>query len=87
MSVRNVDANEIDNHVKIFLSTCDRFCKSYWNSNETPFWARTGNFPTLLCLAEQRDYHGPIRWYWEGTGERFIQELKKVLVSMRRNYP
>ena len=38
----------------------------------------------LLCLAEQKKRHGPIRWYWEGTSERFIQQLKKVLVAMRR---
>ena len=37
-------------------------------------------------MAEQHNYHCPIKKYWEGTGERFIQELKKVLLSMCRNY-
>ena len=52
---------------------------------EIPFWAETGNFPTLLNLAYQRKQHGPMRWYWEGTSERYIQQLKKHLVSMRKN--
>jgi len=84
MSPRNPGAEEIEEHVKIFLSCCHRFSRSYYDRSEVPFWARTGNFPTLLCLAEQRRRHGPIRWYWEGTSERFIQKLKKVLTSMRR---
>ena len=84
MSPRDANADEVDEHVKFFLSCCDRFAKCYYNDSVKPFWANTGNFPTLLCLGEQRRRHGPIRWYWEGTSERFIQQLKKVLVSMRK---
>ena len=57
---------------------------SYYSASVKPFWANTGNFPTLLCLSDQRKRHGPIRWHWEGTSERFIQQLKKVLIAMRR---
>ncbi len=85
MSPRDPESAEIENHVKLFLSACDRFCRSYWGTSKIPFWAKTGNFPTLLGLASQRMWHGPMRWYWEGTGERFIQKLKEVLVSMRKN--
>ena len=84
MSTRNVIGQVIDEHVKLFLSTCHRFCRSYFQKNTTPFWANTGNFPTLLCLGEQIDRFGPVRLYWEGTRERYIQELKKHLVGMRR---
>ena len=84
MSPQDPDGKEIDMHVKLFLSCCHRFAKTYWDADVTPFWAKTGNFPTLLCLADQRNRHGPIRWYWEGTSERFIQQLKKHLVSMTR---
>ena len=84
MSPRDPLAPEIDEHVKMFLSCCHRYSRSYYDKDVRPFWANTGNFPTLLCLAEQRQRHGPIRWYWEGTSERFIQQLKKVLVSMRK---
>ena len=84
MSTQDSNADEIDLHVKLFLSCCDRFAKSYWDKSKIPFWANTGNFPTLLCLADQRQRHGPIRWFWEGTSERFIQHIKKYLVSMTR---
>ena len=56
----------------------------YFAQDVKPLRAKTGNFPTLLNLAEQRARFGPIRWYWEGTNERFIGELKKYLVSMRK---
>ena len=84
MSPKDPGSVEIDGHVKVFLSCCHRFSRSYYVSTVTPFWANTGNFLTLLCLAEQRDRHGLVRWYWEGTSERFIQQLKKHLASMRK---
>ena len=77
MSPRDPRAPEIDEYVKMFLSCCHRFLRSYYKGDEKPFWANTGNFPTLLCLADQRQRHGPIRLYLEGTSERFIQKLKK----------
>lgn len=86
MSPRDPSPDEIDEHVKLFLSCCHRYSRSYYDENTLPFWANTGNFPTLLCLAEQCRRHGPIRWYWEGTSERFIQQLKKVLASMRKTH-
>ncbi|KAL7545464.1 hypothetical protein ACHAWF_008818, partial [Thalassiosira exigua] len=43
----------------------------------------TGIFTSLLNLREQIAYHGDKRWYWEGTRERFIQAVKKMLSSMR----
>ena len=74
----------IDAHVSIFLSCCDRFVKSYYDPGVEPFWAKTGNFPSLKNLPRQIQYFGPLRWYWEGTRERYIQQVKQVLVSMRK---
>ena len=85
MSTRNIIGEVIGEHVKLFLSTCHRFSQSYFQKDKTPFWANTGNFPTLLCLGKQVDRFGPVRLYREGTRERYIQELKKHLVGMRRN--
>ena len=78
-------AAEIDSHIKVFLSCCHRFSRSHYDKIQVPFWASPGNFLTLLCIAAQRYHHGPMRWYWEGTSERYIQTLKKELTSMRRN--
>ena len=74
----------IDRHIKIFLACCQRFCDLYFSSDTIPFWANTSNFLSLLNLPSQIDRFGPIRWYLEGTRERFIQTVKKVLVSMRK---
>jgi len=84
MSPQDPAAEEIEEHVKVFLSCCHHFSRSYYNQSDIPFWAKTGSFPTLLCLAEQRRRHRPIHWYWEGTSERFIQKLKKVLTLMKK---
>ena len=84
MSPRDPNVSIIDRHVKIFLSCCHQYSTSYYDSNTIPFWASTGNFPSLLNLGEQIGQYGPLRWYWEGTRERFIQSVKKVLISMRK---
>ena len=84
MSPRGITEREVDNAVKLFLSCCHQFSKSYWKDSVDPFWSTKGNYPTLLCLPFQQRRHGQVRWYWEGTSERFIQTLKKELVSMRR---
>ena len=77
MSPKDNTETEIDNAVKLFLSGAHQFSKEYWNDDVEPFWSRTGNYPTLLCLPAQQRQHGPVRWYWEGTSKRYIQTLKK----------
>ena len=85
MSPKDPVVHIIDRHIKLFLSCCHRFCQLYYHDDQDPFWATTQNFPSLLNLAVQIEKYGPIRWYWEGTRERFIQTVKKVLVSMRKS--
>ncbi|KAL7524808.1 hypothetical protein ACHAWF_002243 [Thalassiosira exigua] len=84
MSPRVPNLAMIDRHVKVFLSCCNRFCQSYYTSATVPFLAAKGNFISLLNLHDQIARHGPLRWYWEGTRERYIQSVKKVLSSMRK---
>ena len=85
MSNHDGDAVVDGRFVKFFLSCCNRFAEKYYGRQDVPFWANTGNFPSLLNLEEQIEKFGKLRWYWEGTRERFIQTVKKVLVSMRRS--
>ena len=85
MSPKDPVVHIIDRHIKLFLSCCHRFCQLYYHNNKDPFWATTQNFPSLLNLAAQIEKYGPIRWYWEGTQERFTQTVNKVLVSMRKS--
>ena len=67
MSPQDPVVSDIDRHIKVFLSCCHRFCQLYYSDDQTPFWAVTSNFPSLLNLAAQIGKYGPIRWYWEGT--------------------
>ena len=84
MSPTNPCVDLIERHIKVFLSACHNFASGYYTADVIPFWAGTQNFPSLLNLPRQIRTFGPIRWYWEGTRERFIQTIKKVLVSMRK---
>ena len=85
MSPRDPDVEKIDLSVKIFLSCGHRFVRSHYSPETVPFWASKGNEVSLLNLASQIKYRGPIRLYWEGTRERFIQTVKKVLCSLRKS--
>ncbi len=83
MSENGQCPRNVGRHVKIFLQCCQNFSVSYWTRNVEPFWATTGNYPSLLNLEEQIINRGCCRWWWEGTRERFIQTVKEVLVSLR----
>ena len=83
MSPDDGSSDAIDAHVKLFLSCCNRFVISYRGKDAVPFWSTTGNFPSLLNLGTQIREYGSVRLYWGGTRERFIQTVKKWLVSMR----
>ena len=84
MTPRKQDPRILDAHVKLFLSCCQKFATSYYSAEVVPFWATTGNFPSLLNIPGQVEYFGPVCWYWEGSRERYIQTVKCVLVSMRK---
>ena len=75
----------VDNHVKIFLGCCNQYSRGMYGDRAEPFWCKTGNFPTLLCLPAQIRRYGPVRWYWEGTSERHIQDVKRFLTAYRRS--
>ena len=85
MTPRDTSTYFIDRHVKVFLSCCHRFCQAYYSDGVTEFWSTTANFPSLLNLAEQVNNHGRLRWYWDGTRERYIQSVKKILKNLRKS--
>ncbi len=84
MSKRDIDPDEIDLLIKEFLSCCDRLSKSHYGLNEESFLFAKSNFLSLLNLPEQIRSFGHLRLYWEGTRERFIQSVKKVLKNLRK---
>jgi hypothetical protein len=85
MTPRDSSVGLIDAHVKLFLSCCNRFAESYRGKDQVPFWSTKGNFLSLLNLAQQVEDYGSLRWYWDGTRERYIQTVKKELIAMRKS--
>lgn len=84
MSYRDINVDLIDDHIKIFLSCCDRLSQLEEGDKDDPFWLNKGNFISLLNIPDQIRRFGHIRLYWEGTRERFIQRVKKSLKSIRQ---
>ena len=84
MTDNTVSASEVGQHVKLFLSCCQKYYKTFYDSNSTknPFW-NGPNFLSLLNLPKQIDQFGTMRLHWEGVHERFIQEIKPHLKNMR----
>ena len=89
MSDTQYQINVIENHIKIFLSICHSyekdigFEKNKSGNNVYPFWYNKSNFVSLLNLTKQIEQYGPIRLYWEGLNEKFIQKVKPLLKNKR----
>jgi hypothetical protein len=78
------EAAEIDRHVKIFLTTVDRYDASKRRKGVKPkekeaIWKRKYNYISLLNLAEDIRRYGGLRQLWEGSfmGEGSLQLLKR----------
>ena len=81
MSRSNTSVQEISDIIKIFLSTCHNFDKTFGFSKDpaNPFWFKKSNFISLLNLPGQINKFGPLYLYWEGVKERYIQFVKPLL--------
>jgi len=85
MSREKESKEELDRHIKIFLSCCHRFCEVYYHRNTEEFWCNKGNFLSLLNLPDQIEYFGNLHLCWEGIFEAAIQPTKKELKYVRKN--
>lgn len=79
------DTKKIDAYIKFYLS-CGHQASKLIDGKGELFWMDRGNQLSLLNLPAQISRFGPVRWYWEGVSEAFIQEVKPYLiVSMRKS--
>ena len=84
MSNMNIDTTILLAYIKLFLSACDLFKnKVYIMHNDDAMWYSKGNFLSLLNLPRQVLKFGNLRYYWEGSRERSIQQIKPYLINMR----
>ena len=83
MSSTKEHGDGIDDYVKLFLSACNAFCNVTQKESVSGFWSGKANFISLLNLYEQVKHFGPLRQYWEGIQERFIQHVKPLLSNIR----
>ena len=78
-----VTTGNIDDHVKLFLSCVHKLDDTVNAANQKNLIKDTANYLSLLNLPEQIRRYGPLHLYWEGNRERFIQELKPMLLHPR----
>lgn len=90
-----VTTDELDRNIKIFLScwnhvegAFEKILSATNNSGgddngEGNGIFTKGNFLSLLNIPEQVSYFGPLRLFWEGNSEFYIQKIKKELDHVR----
>ena len=85
MSRTRVNVYEIDDYIKLFLTSVHSFeVRTYVQDNTHNYsWYSKGNFLSLLNLPDQITKFGHIRNYWEGTRERYIQLVKPFMKNNR----
>ena len=84
----HIDRNTFLAYIKLFLSACDLFeNKVYIMHNNDAMWYSKGNFLSLLNLPSQVLKFGNLRYYWEGSRERSIQQIKPYLINIRLTSP
>ena len=83
MCKQTLPKERLDVSIKIFLSCCHFFCIQYFQEaggrELTEFWFTKSNFMGLLNIPDQFDYYGKFRNYWDGSFERSVQSLKRVV--------
>lgn len=77
------DVDKIDSYIRVYLTCAHRASKRI-NGKGEDVWMDRGNHLSLLNLPAQIARHGPIRWYYEGVQEAYIQEVKPHLVANMR---
>ena len=86
MSKYNDDPKPIMEYTKLFLSCVDKFESAiYLKETLQPIWTSRGNFLSLLNLPLQQQYFGTVRNFWEGERERYIQQIKPLLINLRQS--
>eukprot|EP00956_Cyclotella_meneghiniana_P041194 scaffold218340_cov38-Cyclotella_meneghiniana.AAC.1 len=82
------DSTKIDMYIKIFLSSVHRSAKLVMGKTDGDAWlTNKANPVSLLNLTEQLEHFGPLRWYWEGVCERYIQIVKPYLIKNMHRTP
>ena len=85
MSNTEVSVHEVDDYIKLFLTSVHNFeVRTYVQDGNHDFsWYTKGNFLSLLNLPDQIQKFGHIRNYWEGSRERYIQLVKPFMKNNR----
>ena len=85
MSNTEVSVHEVDDYIKLFLTSVHNFeVRTYvQDSNHDFSWYSKGNFLSLLNLPSQIQKFGHLRNYWEGSRERYIQLVKPFMKNNR----
>ena len=87
MTTEIIANNELEMYIKIFLTSVDEFEKvAMYNGNSGNMsWFSRANYLSLLNLPQQIKMFGPLRLYWEGSRERFIQSIKPYMKTGRES--
>ena len=80
-SITKTVSNEIERHIKIFLTIFNKFDCCIKRNDKKSTWIASYNFVCLLNIPQVVHQYGPVYNYWEGggLGENYIQVAKKII--------
>jgi hypothetical protein len=78
--VSTEDIDDIECHIKLFLSSFESFDIAMRNTDTKPTWLTSYNFMCLINVPKMIQEFGPVRNLWEGggQGEKIIGLLKPL---------
>ena len=86
--VSTEDIDDIECHIKLFLSSFESFDIAMRNTDTKPTWLTSYNFMCLINVPKMIQEFGPVRNLWEGggQGEKIIGLLKPLWFGFRKNW-
>ncbi len=84
LGVQEKSITQMDLSIWMFLTATHYFFEIYsQEKSKSDFWIK-GNFASLLNLPKQVEKIGPLRLYWDGNNERFVQISKNSIENLRK---
>ncbi len=87
-SVTPAAIDDVDKHIKKFLTSFHKFDRAMRKTDEKPTWITSYNFICLTNIPKVMRRFGPVRNLWEGgdQGEKIIRVVKPLWFGFRKNW-
>ena len=87
-SVNDELINQLDRHIRLFLSAVDVLSDAVDDTKEKPVWISSYTYMCLMNVPDMMRRYGVIRHYWEGKyfGEGILRDVKPLISHLYVNW-